>query len=146
MTVSPPIDAKQYIERFFELRPVFLADADAGKVSEGTIIDWLKKHAPDYEELSKSLGFASVKEELSFMKELIKLLKDEKDFHGYIRTLRRRNDPSQETRDNFIHTLGETIRRLADEGKFSDKNDRHARQIGYAFCNYHRKLNLPDGM
>ena len=129
--------SENYIAKFFELRPAFLADAKAGKVGVNNVKDWLKEHAPDYEDLSWRVGFDSIDEEINFVKELADLLKENGSISGYIRTLRRDTEPSDTVKKNFINALGKAITKLAQDGKFTDKkNLAYATYFGERFSKY----------
>lgn len=100
---------KNYIDLFFRLRPKFLADARANKVSANTIPDWIRENAPEYEEASKEAGFPSLEAELRFMRILAKQIKGVKDMQPYLRILRSDKDISRDARFEIVEHLEQAM-------------------------------------
>ena len=133
-----PPNAAPYVEMFFRLRPKFLADAHAHKVSAKNILSWIRENAPEYEAASKSIGFNSLEDELDFMREAVRQLKDKEELKPSLRLLRGDSDISVETRHKIIGLIGE----LLDWTDFPEKYRFRAHQLAGSFEIY--GMNSPE--
>ncbi len=130
--IARKICGKKYIDKFFQIRPAFIKDAKARKINETNILAWLLEHDPSYAETSKALGFASPEEELRFMRELVRAVRDSDEIKYHVRILRRDNSPSIEERSAFAHAVGNAI----EPEKFTEGNKEHAKLIKQTFLDY----------
>jgi len=100
---------QEYIDLFFKIKDRFRRAARAGQVSEASLVDWVREHAPEYESVSKKLGFDSLEDEYEFMKVAVKSFRKAPSISRYIGRMRRGYKLSEEEKTDFIHALGDNL-------------------------------------